>query len=273
MTSKGKSLFFALVATFWFDAPFAHAYQSVSMGMHYLQGDYDDEVKTRMWYLPLSYKIRGDRWMGQITVPWLRLSGPGGIVGEGGTIVFSGPNWSSVKASGVGDSLIKVGYGLLQDYQSMLLIDVIGKWKIPTADETEGLGSGQDDFSLQIDIAKQWREYAFFSSLGYKQRGDGSIRRKVVFAGVTEILRQKISLADGWYSSVGFSQRLSPSWRMGLLFDYRQPSNKNNDDVHEALLYGQWRIDKRRRVSSYIGKGFTHNSSDANAGFQFSYRF
>lgn len=252
-----------------------NAYQSISVGTHYLKGDYGEPVETKMWYLPVTLKHRSRKWMAQLTVPYLKLDGPSNVVGGiREPLSAGGGSGEAVSEQGLGDVIAKGSYNLLYNTEKQLLLDMQARWKIPTADEKKALGTGQDDYSLQLDIARRWNEYSGFASLGYKWRGDGSIKREVeTQPGTRELVSQQLSLDDGAYVSLGGIWHYRATSQLGMVWDYREPANKENAAIQEAIVYGKWRLDRHWSVMTYFGRGFSRNSSDATLGLQCGYRF
>ena len=252
----------------------ANAYQSISVGTHYLRGDYGEPVKTKMWYLPVTLKYRSNNWMAQLSVPYLKLDGPSNVVGGVREPLSSDGGGEAVSEQGLGDVIVKGSYNLLYHAEKQMLIDVLVRWKIPTADEKKALGTGYDDYSLQLDLAKRWGAYSGFASLGYKWRGDGEIEREVQQArGTRELVSQQLSLDDGAYISLGGIWHYHAMRQLGLVWDYREPANADNAAIQEAIIYTKWRLDRQWSVMGYMGRGFTRNSSDATVGLQCAYRF
>lgn len=266
-------IFSLLVLSGLFITPGAAAYQSISIGAHYLSGDYGDCVDTRMWYAPVTIKHRDKDWMLQLTLSWLKLEGPGNVVGGVREPLTSGENVGAVSEQGLGDALLKGSYTLHADYKNQRLLDLLFKWKIPVADESKGLGTGQDDFSLQLDLAQRWQAYTGFASIGYKQRGDGTVEREYNLPEGRRLLTEQLSLNDGWYYSLGASWHYHRHKQLGVVWDYTESANSDNAAIQEMMLFAQWRYDSHWSLMTYIGRGFTRNSSDGTIGVQSSYRF
>src|SRR5690242_14519693 len=52
----------------------------VSLGYHYSIGDYGESESTTIQYVPLVLTADIDRWRAQLTLPYLNIDGPAGIV-------------------------------------------------------------------------------------------------------------------------------------------------------------------------------------------------
>jgi hypothetical protein len=57
------------------------------------------------------------------------------------------------------------------------------------------------------------------------------------------------------------------------VWDYTESANSDNAAIQEMMLFAQWRYDSHWSLMTYIGRGFTRNSSDGTIGVQSSYRF
>jgi hypothetical protein len=53
---------------------------SLSSGVDYSSGSYGETDKTQIWYVPLSVRYERGAWEGRLTVPYLRVTGPGALV-------------------------------------------------------------------------------------------------------------------------------------------------------------------------------------------------
>ncbi|MGH8770313.1 MAG: hypothetical protein ACREV2_03910, partial [Burkholderiales bacterium] len=50
---------------------------SLGTGIDYSSGDYGADVDTDILYVPLTFKYDTERWFYRLTVPYLRIRGPG----------------------------------------------------------------------------------------------------------------------------------------------------------------------------------------------------
>jgi hypothetical protein len=71
----------------------------------------------------------------------------------------------------MGDLVAAFGYTVLNSVASGTIIDVVGKVKFGTADEDKGLGTGEDDYSVQIDGYKAFKRLTFLLTAGIRDRG------------------------------------------------------------------------------------------------------
>ena len=128
----------------------------------------------------------------RLTVPFLSVSAPEltTISGpDGQPIVGEGP---IVTESGLGDILASVTvFDVLASSNGDLAMDLTGKIKFGTADEEKGLGTGEQDYSLQADVFRFFDKATLMGTAGYALRGDP----------------ESYDLDDTFYASLGASLR------------------------------------------------------------------
>lgn len=277
----------------------------ITMAADYSTGKYGLDKSTDILYIPLEIKYRTLPWQFSATLPYLRIKGPGGLVGGGGGGVIpvagggssdggtgsgsasgtsqrssngagngpgNGPgqgpgpgpgeqgNKKVVTEEGLGDILLETTFSLdmVQDLPFYADLGVI--LKLPAADEDKGLGTGEFDFALQVDVAKIYYlanqiETTPFVTVGYRFMGDPD----------------DIDFDDVWYSSLGVDLKLSAATHVGFSYDYRQAITPGSAFVSEALLYYDYSYDKNWSVSAYGMAGFENGSPDQAIGLQLKY--
>lgn len=135
--------------------------------------------------------------------------------------------------------------------------DFIGKVKIPTASEAKGLGTGETDFTVQLDLTQAIGDWSLFGTVGYKFYGES-----VDFV-----------LDDALFLSAGFGYRFSRTVSAGVFYDWREAATFTSENGSEILGYVNFKLNDKWSLQLYGGTGFTDGSPDANAGLQLSYNF
>jgi len=228
-----------------------------SVGYDYSTGSYGNRSDTDIHYIPFSLSYKAFPWNLKLTVPYIRITGPGGVVGgvDGGVVIGTGSN-KRMTEQGIGDAVISTSYALDALWNSGPFVDLTGKIKLATADEDKGLGTGENDYSLQIDVANTYEQITPFATLGYKIMGDPS----------------GIELDDIWFASVGFDYKISSSLNSGVSLDFREAAFSGSEDPKEGVGYLNWKLSNNLSVMSYAVVGFSDGSPDAGLGLQLSYR-
>lgn len=226
-----------------------------SLGMDYTSGSYGTEEKTEILFVPLSLQAEQGPWTVRAVIPWLHVSGPALVIdgGEGGSIGTR----DAASASGMGDISLSLMYSFEELYQYDWFVDLTARVKIPTANLSDGLGTGEPDAYLQFDVARAVGPFIPFATLGHK------------WTGVPAALK----LRNTVYGSAGLQYSWSKDVATGLSYDYRQSSFKDSSDIQEGLVYLNIRFTHAWSVNIYSVMGFSDNSPDAGAGLAFVYRF
>lgn len=228
-----------------------------SSGFDYSSGDYGSTIDTEIWYVPFTVKYDAFPWTMKVTVPWLQITGPGGVVGGGDSVVvLNNAAVTETTESGLGDVVVSATYSLDPVYDGWPLLDFTAKVKLPTADEDKGLGTGKTDYTLQLDAAKTYGRLTPLATLGYKIKGDP--------AGV--------KLDNVVFASVGAAYKINDTVSAGATLDFQEASTDTSDDAVEIFGYVAWKISPRWTVNTYGLTGFTDGSPNEEIGMQFSYR-
>lgn len=223
---------------------------TVGLGADYSSGKYGGTQSTDISYFSLFGRYERDRWTLKLTLPWLRITGPGSVAGGDRPIVVdANANQNRVTVSGMGDAVAAVTYTLYE--APKLLVDATGKVKLPTGSKDEGLGTGKADYVTQVDAYVTVAPGAsLFTGVGYRVFGDpdGSDFNNVFFA------------------SFGGTYRVLPSVTAGVSLDYRQAVLDGRDSMREATPFVIWKATDRTKFQVYVVRGFTNASAPWGGG-------
>lgn len=241
---------------------------SIGIGADYSNGDYGTGSTATLWSVPLSLAYKGEGWGWGISVPYLVLRSSGNVVVGSGGMIGTGPaittgggggggggggmtSSTTTTESGLGDITLRGTVRLAKEGDVMPFLGVTLKAKIATADENQFLGTGENDYAAQLEMAKGIVEgYA-----GYKYLGDPAY---VDFNNVA-------------YGALALSYEHSED-TLYLVEGYlEQPAIDGNDPKRElSLIFEHW-LDDERRLSGYLMKGFSDSSPDWGGGIALKY--
>lgn len=230
---------------------------SVKTGVQYTTGEYGGTRDISDIYVPITGMLVTGDWGLSATVPYLRVKAPAGtLIGPGGEPI---PGTGDMRTeSGIGDIILRLSYfNLLRSADKQFALDVTGKLKLGTADEDKGMGTGENDYSIQFDGYGFFDSFTLFGTLGYKVRGQP----------------QGYDLEDVWFASIGGSIPVATRTRLGMAFDVRPSAYKSNEDLRELSLYLSRRSANNWRYSAYLSTGFSDSSPDMGAGFSVGYHY
>jgi hypothetical protein len=234
----------------------------ISSGFEYSSGKYGGTSSTDTLYVPITSKYVAGRTSYSLTVPYIGVTSsdqsvvpsvgrmsPSGSTGSGmgggmGGSSGSGSRSNQSTQSGLGDIAALAGYDFYTGDQ--LWLTALGGVKFGTADSNKGLGTGQNDYSAELDGSYVMKDYSILGAVGYKVVG------KPV----------NYTLNNIGYGSFGINHRVNENSRFNLMLNGAQSSNTYSSN-RLALAVG-W----SRQVSNILGwsaslaKGLSDGSPD-----------
>lgn len=220
---------------------------SLGTGFDYSSGKYGNAASTNILYIPFTGKYESDALTLKITIPYISVSGLGGVMRGMGKI---GPAVRNTKAtnSGLGDITASAGYTVYSG--NSFSFDAVGNIKLGTADATKGLGTGQNDYSAQLDGYYTLDQNTLFATAGYKIYGAP--------AGV--------NLSSAPYGVIGISQKLNETTSAGMMLDFAKSPSAIGSAQRDATLYVSQKVSPNLKVQANVLKGFSNGSPDFGGG-------
>jgi hypothetical protein len=240
----------------------------VSIGAEYSSGDYGMSSDTDIWYFPLSFRYEQDHWFFRLTVPYLIVTGPGNVLimggmgmgghqpvgGTGGGMGGGVGTTASRTESGLGDIIGTVSYTLQRGASGRPGIDLTGKVYLGTASETKALGTGENDYAVQLDLAQDVGAVTLFGSGGYRITGDPP----------------GTDYNDVFYGTVGLERDFDRNTLGGAL-DVQQAVIPGGDAFAELTGYLTVRPDKSTKLNAYLLLGLTDAAPDWGVGVTYTW--
>lgn len=234
---------------------------SFTTGAEYTEGDYGTDVTTSSWYIPFTLGYSGEDYALSITVPYVTVNGStevtgvrsSSLSGKGDGKTSSTSTTDKRTDSGLGDITLKVSYQLLTETATRPWLGVTGKVKLGTASKRDNLGTGENDYAVQLDLAKG----AIDGYLGYLFLGDTSA----------------VNYDDIFYGAIGFSFPLGTQWRGRGEYYAEQEAVSGVDAVQEVSLSFDKPLGERRTLRLYVINGLSDSSPDWGAGVMLNTTF
>ena len=230
--------------------------QALSIAAYHARGNFGLPEQTEISYLPLRYEFDNANWGFQLLMPHLQVQGPGAVLINLGGVSRAVAGSEVRTESGLGDVVGSLIYHLPARSATSPFIDLRFDVKLPTADKNEGLGTGETDYSLQLDISQYWRDWILFGSVGYTYRGNSSLFP---------------DLESGGFAQLGAAKPLDESLSLGFIYDYRQRATSFTSDIHELGPYLNWQFNESWSITALTMAGFTDASSDFSVLAQLRY--
>lgn len=232
--------------------------QSLGIGAYLAEGDYGAAESTELFYFPVTYAIDAGQWGFQIQVPRLEVTGLGNVLVNVGGVTRAVAGTQRETAQGLGDVIASLVYRLAPISASAPVIDLRLGLKLPTADESKSLGTGETDYSLQVDVSQNAGKNILFATIGHNFRGKSEL-----FPG----------LKDSSYLQVGLARPIAEKWNAGIFYDYRQAASDFADESQELVPYFNWEISDRWSFTGLTTVGFSEASADFGLMVQLNLRW
>ena len=141
-----------------------------------MQGEtYGEPLDTTIRYFPVTYSLDRGRWGFQLMVPQLRIEGLGNVLVNIGGVNRAVAATQVSTSSGIGDSIASLIYRFDPISASAPFVELRLDAKLPTADEEKGLGTGEADYSIQVDLSQNLGTATIYATLGYNFRGTSTL--------------------------------------------------------------------------------------------------
>lgn len=219
----------------------------------YLTGDYGLASDTDVFAGILALEHDADRWRVRGDVSVLTIDGPSAVGTGGGT---AGARPSTDRTTGLGDTNLEGTWKFLEP-ESARQINLTGRVKLPTANEDHGLGTGEFDYFVQVDVSQRINTLVIFGNIGWQFLGDSS----------------RYQLDDGPYATVGLAGPLTEGLTAGAGLNWRSDTGGGADDAVDSFVFVSRDLDEQWRAVLIGIVGFTDASPDLGAGLSLAYTF
>lgn len=222
---------------------------TVSTGIDYSTGKYGASESTDTLYMPFGVKYETGDWTLRATIPYVETNGPSNVSGAGADrVTLTNGTGPRKKETGLGDIVLSGSWSALQ--KGPWLVELGAKVKLATADKNKGLGTGENDFSVQTEVYRTLDKHTLFGTLGYKKMGDPD----------------GIDLKDPFYASLGWSFRATQASAVGLSYDFRQKILAGGAPIREVTGFVTHKLDPHWKLQGYLVSGFSNASPDLGGG-------
>ena len=229
---------------------------SLSAGVDYSTGKYGDTSSTDILYLPLAAKYERDKWIFKLTVPFIRVTGPGNVVRDIGRVADR-PAGARRTEEGLGDLVLGITRNVYDGSTTGTLLDLTGKVKFGTASRDKGLGTGENDYSAQVDLTQSVTSViTAFGSFGYKFVGNPS----------------GANLHDAFYGEGGGTYKLTEATSAGAIL-FLSEAESSSGPQRELTAFVTQQLAERWKLLGYVVRGFANGSPDWGGGAVVSFKF
>jgi hypothetical protein len=266
------SHFFCRVRLSWFVLPMSFLFTDLvysqdwkaAASFNYETGDFGTGQDTTTIYLPFTLTRYWDKGDLSLTVPYLYQETSSLVTTVSGvpTRIRKQTTTQTVTTTshdGFGDLIFRGHYYLLEEFRKDPIdVSLVGKIKLPTADTDEGLGTGEFDEGLGIEINKQLtKQWSVFSDLSFTLIGDPP----------------GTDLNDQIAFDLGVGYRIIDPLTLSASYEYRNALVDDAEDPQDLTFSADYKITKTVKVFFGLLAGLTDGSPDVGVNFGSSVRF
>lgn len=220
---------------------------SFATGFDYSTGKYGAASSTSILSVPVVGMYSSGLWAFKLTVPYVRISGPGGVLPNGirskATITTK-----ETTESGLGDVVAAATYNIYSGNENESWVYLTGKIKFGTAGTS--LGTGQNDYAAQVDVYQSFGRFTATGALGYEFLGSPA----------------GISMNNVAYGILGGYYQVTEQTVGGTEMKLSQKPSAIGAEQREVSVYASHNIDGSLKIRGYVLKGFADGSPDSGFG-------
>jgi hypothetical protein len=238
---------------------------SFGTSVNYSVGDYGTGKDTTIVYVPFTLGVSPlDRFTVSLTVPFIRQTGQNVVITGGGVASRKSQKGKlaqparSTTEDGVGDVLLRVSYIVLEEKDAIPEVAPYVKIKFPTADRDRGLGTGEFDETVGVDLSKRLVERLYgYLTLSYTFIGDppGS------------------NLRDSFGWSLGAAYAVLQPLSVFAFLDGATAIAPGQADPVEFRVGTEFRLTKALKLTGAVTRGLTDGAADWGVSAGLALRF
>ena len=238
---------------------FAQQTIKTSLSSYSFIGDYGLETDTFTVATQASIQYQQDQWALRFTQPYVFQEGPAELIlledGETGEEFLVGSD-ERKQRSGYADPSLSLSYSW-PEQSKIGRWSISGRWKVPTADQDQGLSNGRHEYTANISRSYRYQSWMFNGRVGrhlrqYKEYSDNSARNYISLGGLYFLTRR-----------IG----------VGVSLYHKEATQSQLDDVRNFNLDLRVRLDRSWQLGAHAGIGLSESSADVFAGLDLSYRW
>lgn len=237
----------------------------LSSSVNYLVGDYGTDKDTTIVYVPFTLGVSPiDRLWLSVTVPFLYQDTQNVVITGGGVASRGKQKGKLAKPSGstseegLGDVLGRAAFVVLREDAVLPEVAPYVKVKFPTADRDRGLGTGEFDETLGVDVSKNLIGDLYgYLTLSYTFIGDppGS------------------DLRDSFGWSVGAAYGIVPAVSVFAFLEGATSVAPGQDGPLEVRVGGEVRLTRLLKLTGSVSRGLSDGSADWGVSAGLALRF
>jgi hypothetical protein len=246
-----------IAAVLGISAPIVQADKWVyGAAVEFESGSYSTSETTDIITLPVYITFYNERWGFGAEIPYVSITGSNDVIpsgngqsaghGKGQNATPDSTSTTSTR-SGFGDLSLSVSYALTEpDSDSAIFYEVSGAVKLATADESQNLGTGENDYSVMLKASKAYGNWSPNVTIGYQFTGDTAVE----------------NYNDVYFYSIGSGYQVSEVSSVGVEYRFKQSITDSDDDTASIGASYTRVLNRYFDLGVSASTGLTDNSAD-----------
>ena len=248
----------------------------VGISPTYTAGNFGTTTTTTSLYVPFTVRrlfANGDI---ALVIPYVSVTSNGsvtlvggvpnrtsrtGLSGNGGTAKDKSPGNvlpAATNEDGLGDLILRARYAVAAERAFLPLITLTARLKIPTADETRGLGTGEFDKGFGVEFTKQLSEKVVgFADVGY------------TFTGKPD----QVALRNQWNYDFGLGYAFTRKLLCSVHYEEYRALINGLSNPRDVLVAMNYKATSTFRMNASVLMGLSSGAPDYGLTGGVSYRF
>jgi len=249
--------------------------------VNFSSGTYGTDSTTNILYAPMTVRRLFRDGDVSLTIPLVMISGTGAVRLVGGVPTRTGsasvspvgalaagsgggkgpgasPLSSSTTDGGLGDIILRGRYYLIEESSIMPLVALTGRVKLPTADADTGLGTGEFDEGVGVELSKFFADrWLAYLDGGYNIIGDAP----------------GTNFNNQWWYDVGIGYDVTDNLHMSVFYEeYRALVNTVNN-ARDLLALTNYIVSDTVHLTGSLLVGLSNGAPNYGFGCGVRFRF
>lgn len=230
----------------------------LSTGLEIKEGSYGTNERLKTVSVPNSVRVASGRLQLSASLPYVRVEGPGNLVGGGGLLglpIIIDPKRPATRSrrQGIGDLRAGAAYTLPTPGVGLA---VSGEVKLPTASRAKALGTGATDLAVGAELSKRLGPVTPFVGVAYNMPGDA----------------EGYKLRNALSAQAGAAVQMSPKVRAHVAYGYAQSVSAQVEEERQISTGINASLSKAVTLGFYGSAGLSETAPDVGAGIQLGFR-
>jgi hypothetical protein len=233
------------------------SHSSVTLGAEYISDTSIPNQELSQVTIPLLLTRETDDYAVELVLPYLQRTAPSGKVAK--SHHHESKNDSSAVSprltnEGLGDISTSLQRTLMSENSAAFSLFARGEIKFGTADVKRGLGTGKNDYFLEIKASRSFDAFTGHASIGHAKFGSpGEVK-------VNDV-KKSIYFRDIYFGSVGGIYKISENLRTGLMLEMGQAAELGGYQQRDLSVISEYSFSTGRSARMQILKSVTHGIS------------